>query len=112
MVYFPCAEHWFCHQCVAGNDVATSCIVRPKLIMMRCIIHNSLSYYISSSPLYEQPSYVRFWTREGYIALLVMAVIAFMGGLLCYIYELQVRRRMIPHTTRTELIPSVVLRIA
>ncbi|KAH8112091.1 hypothetical protein DFH11DRAFT_1609623 [Phellopilus nigrolimitatus] len=44
---------------------------------------------VFSSPKQSLPWFIRFWIRSGYLALLIASVIAFLAGLLVYVFDSQ-----------------------
>lgn len=44
----------------------------------------------SSSPRRNLPWYIQFWIRSGYLVLLIASVIAFLAGLVAYVFTVQV----------------------
>ena len=58
---------------------------------------NNISDY-SSSPKRELPWYIRFWIRSGYLALLIASVIAFLAGLVVFVFDTMVRGYFLGHT--------------
>lgn len=49
------------------------------------------TFKFSSSPKHQLPWYIRFWIRSGYMALLTASVIAFLAGLLIFVFDTMVR---------------------
>lgn len=45
---------------------------------------------VSSTPKRALPWYIQFWVRQGYLVLLIASVVAFLGGLILYMFVTQV----------------------
>lgn len=111
MVRVASLKHRLRHKWIARDDVATSGFVRPHSdSLLRWTLEVDVKV-CSSSPNRRLPYYIQFWTRQGYLVLLTTSVIAFLGGLLCYMMATQVTdfRESIVSLLMMELEPSRVL---